>query len=196
VTDLPVEIIHLLKSYLVSPRLALRIEIQFPPDYPFNQPIFILHNERNYALPRNVTAFFAEKKFYGNDAGSTLRKDYLPLIKEECEREIDQKNETGYKASCAPHVIKLNFAENQEPEYMCFLITDIPVFYCRSKRVRYCHKSINHYKTIMETIPEKFRGMGKHRIMLNDRNMTSRTEKYWDHVRCGCHFEVFLGFDT
>jgi hypothetical protein len=187
VTKLPVEIIRLLKPFLVSPCLALRVEIQFPPEYPFREPTFLLHNDRNYILPRNVTAFFAEQKFYGKNhsPACTLVNNYLPLIKEECEREIDEENETGdryYRPSCAAHVIRMHILNK------AFLSI-------RDKKVRYCHRPLNHYKTIMEAIPKEFRGKGCHRIMWENRDMTNSNDEDWRNVNCGDHFDVFLGRD-
>jgi hypothetical protein len=185
VTDLPVEVIRLLKQYVVTPYFELAVEIQFPQNYPIKEPTFILHNLKNYNLPRNVTAFFAEQKFFGNRFGSaqTLATNYLPLIKEECERKIDEKNDIGecyYRSCCAPHCLKIRMPNKTD-------------FVSRLKKVRYCLRPLNHYKTIMEAIPKEFREKDCHRIILNDRDMKSDEE--WRNVYCGSTFDIYLGRD-
>jgi hypothetical protein len=93
--------------------LELVVEIQYPWEYPFGEPSFILHNERNYTLPRNVATFFAEQKFYGRgfSPAACLWNNFLPLIKEECERETDEDYGSGtryYSPSCGAHRIMIH----------------------------------------------------------------------------------------
>jgi hypothetical protein len=182
VTDLPLEIILLLKQYLVSPSLDLRVEIQFPSNYPFEEPTFVLHNEKHYALPKNITVFFADKKHYFNQFSPafSLCRSYLPLIKEQCEREMDEEYETegNYSNSCRPHTIRLHFPNNPKPVV-------------HWKKVRLCGNPNNHYKTVMQAIPKEFRGWNRHNILFKNESLSSHPSD-WMRSSCGSDFDVYL----
>jgi hypothetical protein len=182
VTDLPVEIILLLKPYLVSPCLELRVEIQFPSDYPFREPTFTLHNEKHYVLPKNIKVFFADKKFYFNDFSPafSLCKNYLPFIKGQCEREIDEgfEIEGSYSSSCRPLTIRLHFPHKPQPVV-------------HWKKVRQCGDPNNHYKTVMQAIPKEFREWNRHTIMFKNEILSSHPSE-WMTAGCGSEFDVYL----